>query len=183
MSCVFLSIAGLASNAYEGHSFWDCETWMYPGLLMLHPDIGRSLLEYRVARLDEARAKAKSYDAGYEGAMFPWESGATGVEVCPTSAATGQLEQHVSGDIVFAAAQYFLATGDEDWLASDGLALASGVADFYASRVEVDENLTAHINDVIPPDEYAEGDFVSRGFDLDLDLTLLRVCDSFSPHR
>ena len=27
-----LSPGGLASNAYNGHTFWDCETWMYPSL-------------------------------------------------------------------------------------------------------------------------------------------------------
>lgn len=45
-----LSPGGLASNGYNGHTFWDCETWMYPSLLMWHPDIAQSLLQYRYDR-------------------------------------------------------------------------------------------------------------------------------------
>lgn len=43
-----LSPGGLPSNGYNGHTFWDCETWMYPPILMLHPSIAASLLEYRI---------------------------------------------------------------------------------------------------------------------------------------
>jgi trehalose/maltose hydrolase-like predicted phosphorylase len=49
----------------------------------------QSLLLYRFNRLDGARQKAKSYDPPYSGTMFPWESAFSGVETCPTSAATG----------------------------------------------------------------------------------------------
>mmetsp|Transcript_26333 Transcript_26333/g.70293 ORF Transcript_26333/g.70293 Transcript_26333/m.70293 type:complete len:403 (-) Transcript_26333:1293-2501(-) len=62
-----LSPGGLASNGYNGHSFWDTETWMYPPLLGLFPDIGRSLLTYRVQRIPEAKLKALSYDPPYAG--------------------------------------------------------------------------------------------------------------------
>ena len=42
--------------------------------------------------------------------MFPWESAATGSEVCPSWASTGQLEQHITGDIAVAAQQFWYAT-------------------------------------------------------------------------
>ena len=80
-------------RADNGHTFWDCETWMYPSLLLWFPDVARSLLEYRTTRVPEAKQKALSYKKGYVGSMFPWESGATGSEVCPSWASTGQLEQ------------------------------------------------------------------------------------------
>lgn len=41
-----LSPGGL-TQGYNGHTFWDCETWMYPGMLLLYPDIAQSLLFYR----------------------------------------------------------------------------------------------------------------------------------------
>ena len=66
---------------------------MYPSLLLWFPDVARSLLEYRTTRVPEAKQKALSYKKGYVGSMFPWESGATGSEVCPSWASTGQLEQ------------------------------------------------------------------------------------------
>ena len=91
-----------SSLSYDGHTFWDCETWMFPSLMMWHPSLARSLIKYRNDRVGEAKGKALSYNKGYEGAMFPWESGFTGVEVCPSWASTGQLEQHITGDISFA---------------------------------------------------------------------------------
>lgn len=153
-----LSPGGLASNAYSGHTFWDCETWMYPSLLLLQPTIARSLLQYRFARLAEAHDKAQSYPAKYAGAMFPWESAYTGVEVCPTWAATGAREQHISGDVAFAVMQYWRATGDKAWLAAYGYPIVKGVADFWVSRMTPDPaknpQAALSINDVIPPDEF-----------------------------
>ena len=36
------SPGGLSSDGYNGHVFWDSETWMYPTLLAVAPDIARS---------------------------------------------------------------------------------------------------------------------------------------------
>lgn len=118
---------------YNGHSFWDCETWMFPTLLAWHPTIAQSLLEYRVERLPLARAKAKTYKPPYAGAMFPWESAVSGAETCPSWADTGQLEQHITGDVAFAARQFFAMTRNATWANTSGFDLASGAADFWVS--------------------------------------------------
>src|SRR3954454_22028154 len=34
-----ISPVGLSSSGYNDHVFWDAETWMYPSLLLLHPDV------------------------------------------------------------------------------------------------------------------------------------------------
>ena len=70
---------------------------MFPSLMMWHPSLARSLIKYRNDRVGEAKEKALSCHKGYVGAMFPWESGFTGAEVCPSWASTGQLEQHITG--------------------------------------------------------------------------------------
>ena len=54
------------------------ETWMYPALLLWHPNVAQSLLQYRINNVKTAEAKAASYNDSYTGAMFPWESAATG---------------------------------------------------------------------------------------------------------
>lgn len=54
------------------------ETWMYPALLLWHPNVAQSLLQYRINNVQTAEAKAASYNDSYTGAMFPWESAATG---------------------------------------------------------------------------------------------------------
>ncbi|MER5917675.1 glycosyl hydrolase family 65 protein [Streptomyces sp. NPDC001982] len=149
------SPSGLSSDGYNGHVFWDTETWIWPALLAQHPHIARSVLDYRVARLDAARAAADA--GGHRGARFPWESGLTGDEDTPEWAPFGRLEQHVSADVALAFWQYWLATGDKQWLRTAGLPVLSAVADFWASRVTTDADGRCHINGVIPPDEYAVG--------------------------
>uniref|UniRef100_A0A6B2KZB4 Protein-glucosylgalactosylhydroxylysine glucosidase n=1 Tax=Arcella intermedia TaxID=1963864 RepID=A0A6B2KZB4_9EUKA len=150
-----LSPGSLSSNGYNGHVFWDCETWMYPPILLLHPDIAASLLQYRFDNMVGASLKARSYNLGYQGLMYPWESAFSGQEVCPDWAPTGKLEQHISGDISFAYRQYWHLTGDYNWLKTV-YPVIQGIADFFASRVTYNSQFDYYeINGVIPPDEYA----------------------------
>ena len=74
-----LSPGGLARDDYQGHSFWDCETWMFPNLVALFPQEAHALAEYRSQRLPAALARARNH--GYGGAMQPWESGLSGFGV------------------------------------------------------------------------------------------------------
>ena len=61
-----LSPGGLpGGEEYMGHTFWDQDIWMYPPLVLLHPDLARSALKYRKDRLPAARRVAKEY--GYKG--------------------------------------------------------------------------------------------------------------------
>ena len=61
-----LSPGGLpGGEEYMGHTFWDQDIWMYPPLVLLHPDLARSSLKYRKERLPAARRIAKEY--GYKG--------------------------------------------------------------------------------------------------------------------
>eukprot|EP01034_Spumella_vulgaris_P028827 gene28827-35758_t len=152
---------GGLTNYYNGHSFWDTETWMYPPMLFLHPNISLGLMQYRYDRLEGARAKALTYSPPYNGTMFPWESAFSGVETCPTFAATGLREVHISGDISFAVWQEYMMRENEEWLRETGYPILIGVADFWISRStnttdEVTGECYAHIDGVIPPDEYVD---------------------------
>ncbi len=148
------SPAGLSSDGYNGHVFWDTETWMYPSVLAQHPDIAKSMLQYRINRIDAARKYAK--DGGYSGTRFPWESALSGLEDTPSWASTGRYEQHISSDISLAVWQYWLATGDRTWLRDKGAEILRGVADFWVSRVTRNADGSSSINGVTPPDEYVE---------------------------
>ena len=149
-----LSPMGLSGLGYNGHVFWDTELWMYPPLLMLQPDMARSLLDYRFERLEAARQNAKSH--GYKGAMFPWESSANGSEDTPVWALTGPFQHHITGCIGWAFWKYYEVTGDMDWLREKGYPVLKEVADFWSSRVERNGPGRYDINNVIGANEWQE---------------------------
>lgn len=145
---------GLSGLGYNGHVFWDTELWMYPSILVLHPEIAKSLVEYRYQRLDAAKRNA--FSKGYKGAMYPWESAETGVEETPVWALSGPFEHHITACVGIAAWNYYCVTQDKQWLKEKGYPILSATADFWASRVE--RNGPAHydINNVVAADEWAE---------------------------
>lgn len=149
-----LSPMGLSGLGYNGHAFWDTELWMYPSLLLLQPDIAKSLLEYRFQRLETAKHNAFSH--GYKGAMFPWESAASGNEETPVWALSGPFEHHITADIAIAAWNYYCVTGDKQWLRERGYPLLKETADFWASRVERNGANHYDIKNVVAADEWAE---------------------------
>jgi len=145
---------GLSGLGYNGHVFWDADVWMYPALLVLHPEIAKSLVEYRYQRLGAARQNAFSH--GYKGAMFPWESADSGVEETPVWALSGPFEHHITADVALAAWNYYCVTQDRDWLREKGWPILSATADFWASRVERNGPHHYDIKDVVAADEWAE---------------------------
>ena len=149
-----LSPMGLSGLGYNGHAFWDTELWMYPALLVLHPGIARSLLEYRFQRLEAAKHNAFSH--GFKGAMFPWESAASGNEETPVWALSGPFEHHITADIAVAAWNYYCVTQDKSWLREKGWPLLKETADFWASRVERNGPGHYDIKNVVAADEWAE---------------------------
>jgi trehalose/maltose hydrolase-like predicted phosphorylase len=145
---------GLSGLGYNGHVFWDTELWMYPGLLVLHPEIAKSMLEYRFQRLEAAKKNA--FSVGYKGAKFPWESAETGVEETPVWALSGPFEQHITACVGIAAWNYYCVTQDKEWLKEKGWPILKETANFWASRVERNGLNKYEIKNVVAADEWAE---------------------------
>ena len=145
---------GLSGLGYNGHVFWDTELWMFPALLVLHPEIAKSMVEYRYQRLEAARKNA--FANGFKGAMFPWESAETGVEETPVWALSGPFEHHITADVAIAAWSYYCVTQDKNWLRDRGWPILSATADFWASRVERNGPGKYEIKNVVAADEWAE---------------------------
>ncbi|NXL81052.1 PGGHG glucosidase, partial [Leptocoma aspasia] len=144
---------GTRGEDYWGHVFWDQDTWMFPNILLLCPEAARAILQYRLRTLEGARRNAQ--EQGYEGAKFPWESAATGREVCPEEI-YGAQEIHVTGDVLMAFEQYYCTTRDQQLFREDGgWELVEAVAQYWCSRmVWSEEEQLYHIRGVMPPDEY-----------------------------
>ena len=154
---------GLSGRGYRGHVFWDSDVFVLPFLAATHPPSARAMLEYRIRRLNAARTNAARL--GYAGARFPWESAEDGLDVTPTHAhlptgeiariRTGEAEEHITADVVWAAATYVDWTGDEEFARGPARELFVETARYWASRVRVVDS-RAHLYGVIGPDEYHE---------------------------
>lgn len=145
---------GLSGLGYNGHVFWDTDLWMFPAMLVMHPEIAKSMVEYRFERLEPARKNA--FEHGYKGAMYPWESADFGTEETPVWALSGAFEHHITADVAFAAWSYYCVTQDKDWLRQKGWPILKETANFWASRVQ--RNGAGHydIKNVVGADEWAE---------------------------
>jgi trehalose/maltose hydrolase-like predicted phosphorylase len=162
--CVSIAARGLTGEAYRGHVFWDTEIYMLPFYLFTKPAAARALLMYRFHTLDAARKKAKAL--GYRGALYAWESADTGKETAPRAVLapdgrvvyvlTGEQEQHISADVAYAVWMYWRVTADENFMAEAGADILIETARFWTSRVTIEADGSAHIRNVIGPDEYHE---------------------------
>ncbi len=155
---------GLNGEAYRGHVFWD-ELYVYPFLNLRLPEITRALLLYRYRRLTEARAAA--VEAGYRGAMFPWQSGSDGTEETQAihlNPVSGQWEpdhsrnqRHVNAAIFYNVWQYYQATDDLEFLRDYGAELMLEITRFWASIAHYNpERQRYEIHGVMGPDEFHE---------------------------
>jgi trehalose/maltose hydrolase-like predicted phosphorylase len=154
---------GVAGPGYRGHVFWDADVFVLPFLAATYPPAARAMLEYRLRRLPAAQTAARRL--GRAGARFPWESAATGEDVTPRLARlpgggvvpirTGELEEHITADVAWAAACYLDWSGDRSFEPS-ARELLLDTARYWASRIRLDGEGRAHIYGVIGPDEYHE---------------------------
>jgi trehalose/maltose hydrolase-like predicted phosphorylase len=155
---------GLNGEAYRGHIFWD-ELFIYPFLNFRLPEITRGLLMYRYRRMDEACAAAR--ESGYQGAMFPWQSGSDGQEETQTvhlNPKSGRWEpdlshnqRHVSADIFYNVWRYYEATGDFEFLLDYGAEMMLEIARFWSSIAHFNpERDRYEIHGVMGPDEFHE---------------------------
>lgn len=161
---VSIGARALTGDDYHGHVFWDTEIFLLPFYSLTWPEAARSLLMYRFHTLDGARAKAAAM--GWRGALYAWESAATGAEVTPKqvigpdrmviAVLSGRQEQHISADVAYAVWQYWQATGDDDFLLQAGAEILLETGRFWASRAGLEEDGYCHIRGVIGPDEYHE---------------------------
>ena len=153
---------GLHGEAYRGHIFWD-ELYFLFFYIARIPEIARTLLLYRYHRLDAARRAAR--EEGYDGAMYPWQSGSDGTEetqklhLNPNSGRwledNSHRQRHVNIAIVYNVWRYYKTTGDREFLSRYGAEMILEIARFWASLAEWNETTGRYeIHGVMGPDEY-----------------------------
>jgi len=155
---------GLHGEAYRGHIFWD-DLYILPLFAIHLPEAAKSALMYRYRRLGEAQKYAHEF--GYQGAMFPWQSGSDGSEesqvlhLNPMSGEWGEdyssLQRHVSLSVAYNIWEYLWITEDQEFLENYAAELFFEICRFWTSKASFDESIGRYsIDRVMGPDEYHE---------------------------
>jgi len=142
---------GLTGNGYDGHAFWDSETFVLSVLNYTLPAAVANALHWRHDTLPAATDRAQSL--GLRGATFPWRT-ISGAE-CSAYWPAGTAAFHVGADVADAVIRYLHATGDGEFEATVGLRLLSATARLWFSLGHFDRAGGFRIDGVTGPDEYS----------------------------
>lgn len=142
---------GLTGPGYDGHAFWDTETFVLPLLTYTLPDTARDALMWRYSTIDKARERANQL--GQTGAMFPWRT--INGDECSGYWPAGTAALHVAADIANATARYLAATDDEQFAEEAGIELLVETARLWMSVGHYDTHGAYRIDGVTGPDEYS----------------------------
>ncbi|QMU76586.1 glycoside hydrolase family 65 protein [Streptacidiphilus sp. PB12-B1b] len=146
-----LAAKGLTGSGYDGHTFWDTETFVMPVLTCTLPEAVPQALRWRQSTLPAARERARQL--GLKGAAFPWRT-INGDEASGYWPA-GTAAFHVNADIAEAVTRYTAATGDTDFERETGVELLVETARLWRSLGHHDHVGAFHIDGVTGPDEYS----------------------------
>ncbi|GAA3229017.1 glycoside hydrolase family 65 protein [Actinocorallia longicatena] len=142
---------GLTGPGYDGHTFWDTETFVLPVLTYSLPAAARDALAWRHTTIPTAVERA--HQLGLEGAAFPWRT-IDGRE-CSGYWPAGTAAFHVNADLADAVVRYLDATGDEDFAAEAGIELLAVTARLWRGLGHHDVEGVFRIHGVTGPDEYS----------------------------
>jgi alpha,alpha-trehalose phosphorylase len=142
---------GLTGTGYDGHTFWDTETFVLPVLTYTHPSAAADALRWRAMTLDTARQHAT--DLGLEGAAFAWRT--IHGEECSGYWPAGTAAFHINADIAGAVISYLDATDDKDFEYEIALPILIETARLWRSLGQHDARGNFRIEGVTGPDEYS----------------------------
>jgi alpha,alpha-trehalose phosphorylase len=141
---------GLTGRGYDGHTFWDTETYTQPVLTFVAPAAAKDALLWRHSTMDLAEARAK--ELGFRGVTFPWRT-IRGHE-CSGYWPAGTAALHINADIADAVQRYLAATEDNEFEQGPGLEMLVATARLWRSVGHHDAQGRFRIDGVTGPDEY-----------------------------
>ncbi|HEY5358271.1 MAG TPA: glycosyl hydrolase family 65 protein [Streptosporangiaceae bacterium] len=142
---------GLTGPGYDGHAFWDTESYVLPVLTYALPSAASDALKWRHTILPQARERASQL--GLQGAAFPWRTIAG--EECSAYWPAGTAAFHVTADVADAVARFQLVAGNEDFARRFGNDLLIDSARLWVSLGYFDASGEFRIDGVTGPDEYS----------------------------
>jgi alpha,alpha-trehalose phosphorylase len=141
---------GLTGPGYNGHAFWDTESFVLPVLTATAPHAAADALRWRHSILEPACERARTLHL--KGASFPWRT-IRGHE-CSAYWPAGSAAMHVNADIAVAALRYVQWTGDEEFEREHALPIYVQTARLWHSLGYHGSDGRFHIDGVTGPDEY-----------------------------
>nr|WP_281369849.1 glycosyl hydrolase family 65 protein [Leifsonia psychrotolerans] len=148
---VAIPAKGLTGPGYDGHAFWDMESYVLAALTYLIPAAAANTLRWRHDTLPAALTRARQL--GLAGATFPWRT--IHGEECSGYWPAGVAAFHINADIADAVLRYVNATGDRPFERSIGLDLLVHTARLWASLGYFSGDGSFRIDGVTGPDEYS----------------------------
>ncbi|MEX5636293.1 glycoside hydrolase family 65 protein [Parafrankia sp. FMc2] len=142
---------GLTGPGYDGHAFWDTESYVLPVLTYTAPAAAADALRWRHSILPLARERAQLLNL--DGAAFPWRT--IHGEECSGYWPAGTAAYHVNADIADAVIRYLWATEDEHFELEFGLEILIETARLWRSIGHHDLSGRFRIDGVTGPDEYS----------------------------
>ena len=147
-----LSAKNLTAEKYNQFVWWDAEIFNLPIVISTFPNAAKHCLEYRYRCLDEARKIAKQ--DGYRGAKFAFCSSVKGDENVWIYARHPFLQIHISGDVAYGIYNYYMQTGDKQFMNEKGLIMMLEVIRYFSSRSTLKDDGYYHLLNVTGTDEH-----------------------------
>jgi len=148
-----IAAKGVTGEGYEGHVFWDSETFVLPVYAFTAPALMKPSLVWRYHALDRARAHAREMNHP-RGALYPWRTIAG--DECSSHYPSGSAQYHINAAVAFAVRYYAESSGDRAFMAGMGAEILAETARIWMQV----GHFNAHrggafcIYTVTGPDEY-----------------------------
>ncbi|TDO78301.1 alpha,alpha-trehalose phosphorylase [Halanaerobium saccharolyticum] len=178
---------GISGEHYEGHYFWDTESYILPFFAFQRPEVARNLLLYRYNTLDKAKKNADRMRLN--GALYPWRTingeEASGFFMGST------VQYHINADIAYAVNLYYQVSRDQEFMENYGLEILIETARMWlslGSYIPMRDNKFC-FNEVCGPDEYKPGvnnnaytNYMAK-FNLDIAIKMAEIIKDKSPEK
>ncbi|ESZ94010.1 glycoside hydrolase family 65 protein [Sclerotinia borealis F-4128] len=154
-----VSVGGLTADPYAGMYFWDMEIWMFPGIVMSHPEYALQMVNYRLKMHEQAKANAQEayvqekYKLDNDSVLYSWTSGRYG-----NATGTGptlDYEYHINTDVAKAMLDYRQVTSDEQLFRQKMWPAVESVGHTIEGLLQKDDQGKWNIWNMTDPDEWA----------------------------
>jgi alpha,alpha-trehalose phosphorylase len=148
-----IAAKGVTGEGYEGHVFWDSETFVLPVFGFTAPELMKPSLIWRFRMLDHARAHAREMNHA-RGALYPWRT--IGGDECSSHYPSGSAQYHINAAVAFAVRLYAEASGDRAFLCEMGAEILGETARIWlqVGHFNARRGGAFCIDAVTGPDEY-----------------------------